>query len=238
MRKRKTRYQWLQPLGIAGNVFDENDDTVGRETVLLPWPNGTTYTKIVPLIADFPEEDIGAGGPMGYVNNNDYIIKRIVGKLFVGVAPSATGASGVLVAAGIFAARADSGFTAGAGNLPIGATNTGIQNDTYEYGPLHLVNSTQPWIWRRTWVLGNSGVAADAVSRFPVTNAGYGSIQDGPHIDAKTARRVNKEERLWLALSARNMAVNSNGAAPGAVYTYFEARFLGRMARARNRGVF
>jgi len=238
MRRRRTKYQWFGPLGLVGPAADDTDSTNGRAGSLQVPNNGTTNSTVVPVLPDFQAEDVGVSGPMGYLQNNDYVIKRIVGKLFLSLSQLSASDTipAALVGAGLFVARAAESDVAP--DIPIGATSAGLV--TAEYGPLRDENAAQPWIWRRVWVLGQQGYTGSAnVNTFPQNNANYGSIQDGPHIDAKTARHVNKEERLWFVISARSYPVTT--AVVGNVQTvqwHFDGRFLGRMAKARNRGVF
>lgn len=90
---------------------------------------------------------------------------------------------------------------------------------TDQYSPLRLDNIQDPFIWRRTWVLTNDfallnlGIAAQSVWNFPRSNADYGSVMDGPHIDARTARAVKDEERLIAIISATNIggSVDTSG---------------------------
>lgn len=82
----------------------------------------------------------------------------------------------------------------------------------------------------------------DPVALFPPTTAHYGSIMDGPHIDAKSVRRVGNDERLWFAVSAVNfplvtqseIVVNQDVQIRG----YLDFRVLGRLTRAHNRSNF
>ena len=68
---------------------------------------------------------------------------------------------------------------------------------------------------------------------------GHGSVADGPHVDAKTARRVTQDERLWLAVSTVMYPLQYNQATQdGFVRFFFDYRILAGVRRAHNRGVF
>lgn len=244
-KRRKTRYSWLYNTGTTGPVADVEDDTCGRDFGLIAVPtNGTTALTIIDMLRDLPSDDFVAAGtlPLGVSQNNDYVIKRIVGKFFISVTQQvipAIAQSAVLVGAGLFVARAeDADIAAGAENLPIGAAvGTGVD----DYSPLRVENIRQPWIWRRNWILSNQLTGAapgSGLQSFPQTTAQYGSIQDGPHVDAKTGRRVKDGERLFAVVAARSYPLNSTADTSNEVRAYFDYRVLGAMRRGHNRSAF
>jgi len=244
-RKRRTRYQWLLNTGTIGPSADIDDTTQGRELALNIPTNGTTDIAIVDLLNDTPSEDVIFGGnvlpTMAQTIGNEYAIRRIVGKCHVSRNTLGTTSPGVLIAAGIFVARAgDFGDFAGAENLPINSGTAAAQIDNYS--PLRLENVREPWIWRRTWILGTSTITdagLEGAQSYPINNAAYGSIQDGAHIDAKTGRRIRDGERLWAVLAGRNFPLNSTSATTATlVRAYMDYRVLGAMRRAHNRSAF
>lgn len=245
-RKHKTRYQWLLPTGTVGPAADVQDDSNGRVLALSSPVDGTTDVGFADLLNDTPSEDVilnqATVTTMVASAGNEYFIRRIVGKLFAStnVAADSNAASAYLLGVGIFIARAgDADQGAGLENLPINASNAAGAIDNYS--PLRTENIREPWIWRRTWVLGRSGQAASQFGQhqFPSTTAGYGSIQDGPHIDAKTARRVRDGERLWLVAASRNYVLNEVATTnPGGIEIYLDYRVLGAMRKAHNRSAF
>lgn len=242
-RKRKTRYQWLLPTGTVGPAADTDDTSSGRALAVNQQANATSSIAIVDLLNDTPSEDVEFGGAtlltMASSTQNEYFIKRIVGKIFIQNSSLATGADAVLVGFGIFVARAgDFNDFAGAENLPIGP-NTATAN-VDNYSPLGTNNIREPWIWRRTWVLGNPAQRPSAAgfAEYPQNTALYGSVLDGPHVDAKTARRVRDGERLWGVLAARAFPLNTASGLSTAVNAYFDYRVLGAMRKGHNRSSF
>jgi len=238
-RKRRTRYTWLPNTGTGGPAADIQDTTNGRDFGSLGLPaDGTTAVSILDLLDDDATEDLAAG-PLGPIINSEYFIKRIVGKLFVNIEQTTdiATAKAALVGAGIFVARAedsDSGTP-----LPIGALTTPQAVDNYS--PLRQETIREPWIWRRTWILSNqtSTQGSTGENLFPQTTAGYGSVLDGGHIDAKTARRVGNDDRLWAIIAIRNYPLNVVSAAGAiTVRAYIDYRVLGASRRARNRSAF
>lgn len=240
VRKRKTRYQWLHITGTQGPGADITDDTAGRDFGGLAVPaNGTEVAQIVDLLEDEAPEEQASGLPMGVYENNEYFIKRIVGKFFIATSQvaNATAPEAVLVAAGLFIARSeDSNIIT---DEPIGAFGTTATRDNYS--PFHVENNELPWIWQRTWILSNQKStvgSGQGNETFPSNTAGYGSVMDGGHIDAKTARRVKKGERLFAIVAARQYPLNATSSTNATVRAYIQYRVLGAMRKGHNRSAF
>jgi len=239
-RRRRTRYTWLPNTGTVGPAADTQDTTSGRDFGLLAVPtNGTTVVSILDLLDDDATED-NVTGPLGPIVNSEYVIRRIVGKVFCSVGQTNAGATtpAVLLAAGLFVARAEDIDSSGGVPLPIGALTQAQAVDNYS--PLRVETIREPWIWRRTWVLSNQVSTFNEITTqsFPRTNADYGSVADGPHIDAKTMRRVGNDDRLWMIVAARNYPLNTTGSAGLDVRAFVDYRVLGATRKARNRSAF
>lgn len=134
----------------------------------------------------------GAPNPTGLLATalvNGFTAKRVVGSIFCAIGGSGT-VGGVVAAAGLTVIRGDSSSnTAG---LPAGDDS---------YNPLKEAGAQRRWLWRRVWMLGNfqDGTASHGTFNFPTTNAGYGSVREGTHIDWKGGARVGYGERLaWV----------------------------------------
>lgn len=259
-RRRKTRYQWLENLGTTGPVGEDVDDTTsGRDFgTLQAQVTGGSQWRVLPLLADEPSDD--ATPPVTMVNSFqwDYIIKRIVGKVFIEYQVNTTDAlvGQVLTTFGIFVARCDDeqagvGFnTAPVGTGTIAANATAVRpttalasNATLNYNPVNVDNIREPWIWRRQWILGDriggaQGIANSAAFTYPNCTTDYGSIQDGPHVDAKTARRVRDDERLFAIWTVRSYPVTSNPGAAATLRCWFDYRVLGAARKHRQKGAF
>jgi len=247
-RKRKTKYQWLTPTGTVGPSGSAKDFLNGRDfgSITLA-TNGSSVVSVVDLLTDTPSDDETTRVlPMGVYTNNEYFIKRIVGKFFVGNFPQANDSPAVLVGAGIFIARAgDADASAGTENFPLGMASAvaffgtdaqGVLN----FSPLSTEAIQEPWIWRRTWLLGNSSsTSGNGITKaWPTTNTGYGSVLDGPHIDAKTARRVKDGERLFACVAAKPWPINSTSDNAASITAYIDYRVLGAPRRGRNHSAF
>jgi len=149
-----------------------------------------------PIVLDKPVGAIAAQGEtLSDFEGSAYRLRRVVGKCFIQTPDEAADPgqpSQFFVAAGLIVLRVDEA------GLPLkGATDA-------QYSTVSLENVRDPWIWRRSWSLqiqqANDGTVP--VDRpFPASNARYGSVLDGPHLDAKTARVISDEERLFFVLS-------------------------------------
>lgn len=258
-RKRRNQGVWLPTIGAAAG-----GDTVlaGRFFTLTGTATPTIHTVIFPILRDFPQNDdvaVTSTEGIGEIVENDYIVKRIVGKAFISRRPIYEGGDtnidiGVplVVTAGFFVARAGDPGTAGAADAPIGAVGA-LADSSFvrdNYSPLDADTIREPWMWRRTWVLGNAGAASadvtleagtEGLGSFPASTALYGSVMDGPHFDVKSKRRVGLDERLWFAVS---MYVYTSGGATGTnlageqINGYLDYRAFGQVVKAQGKGVF
>lgn len=263
-RRRKTKYTWLPNIGQDVPVGDpEVLWTMAPFTSNLAIPRDqSTAQYIFPVVADDPnEEEYGINDHMGTIIGNEYFLKRIVGKLFiqmgqdpspysVGPPVAAHSPPGCIVAAGFFVSRAASDKETVQDDYPIGLTATdGIANFD-NYSPLARSTVREPWIWRRSWMLGNNldnfktsppNVVRTGEAWLPPNNSFYGSVLDGPHIDAKTARRIRQDERLFFCITANRVLAASAQApdvADGILSFTLDVRYLGALRKAKNRGAF
>lgn len=251
-RRKRAKYTWFPTIGSGVTAADNVSGRAFQITV----PAGLGSSVIVsPLTVDVPNEgdeiDPTEPGTLAGVVGQEYFIRRIVGKCFVGLQSAGeldgdpTFPSSALVGVGIFIARASDADAGGGADLPIGGASLAELQENY--GPLSEDAIRKPWIWRRTWVLGSLAAAwfldsdpfnTRGYALFPPTNAQYGSIQDGPHIDAKTARRVKVDERLWLSVQATKLPLAGTTSVGASIDGYVDFRILAQLRRARNRGVF
>lgn len=249
MRRRRTKYTWFPNVGTAPANSPVDDDYSGRSIGLANIPlTGQTATGIAELTFDVPHENVAvitADDPLSEFIGNDYILKRIVGKIFVsrsneddngGTGIGVAAASGVLVGAGFFVARAAPSPNQ---TLPIGGLN---QADlAANFNTLSSDCIREPWLWRRTWILGPgkpNGVLDTLGKSFPRTNAEYGSVADGPHIDSKVARRVTQDDRLFFALNAKLAPGDIGKTETVSVSAYLDYRILGALRKAKGKSSF
>lgn len=241
-RRRKKRLSWFP---VLGELFTDGDnqEATSYSTFRLQvnGANSQPSGLILPLTFDQGQESLLenqasglAGAPfmtLADLMSSSWRVRRVVGKLHATfhIRASQTqdpGGStppfGVLFGAGLMVREVDeSGGT-----------------DLLKVSVMDRDDSTDPWIWRRTWILGqgvrfirnaNAGVqgatelpansvaqtaaASDeavAWAHFPNTNCDYGGAGlDGPHVDAKTNRLIGPEQRLFLHLEARRLPIQA-----------------------------
>lgn len=278
-RRRRAKYTWLPLIGEVGgqdpSLPDRINDDVGFDIALNVTAEPTlaeTSIGLTVLTFDSPVETsslFGAGGipggtPMGYFMQNEYLLKRIVGNLFVTIDSRLVNdekPSAALVAAGFFVARADD--TRVNNDQPVGAQE-GLPGDArgaiFNYSPLSPTTAREPWIWRRSWILspfgagtlngavpitptGSSSIASlvdGGGAYFPPTNVHYGTDKTNHYVDAKTARRVRQDERLFFVIAARAWALHQGitGSGDLLLKAHMDVRLLGAPRKARNRGAF
>jgi len=191
------------------------------------------YTQVV--LSDLQPED--APSLRDATEGQDWLLKRIVGKLHIAAGQLVPGAlettpKVLRVAAGFFVGRASE----------VSPDVPDMSN--FEIDPFGLNNVRQPWIWRRNWWLFN-GLAPDTAQSGIIgeVNNNLFSALDGPNIDSKVARRIRKEERLWFTLNAYGS--DDFTRFPGVVYTNpglvqfsLDYRILGAMRKSSSRSTF
>lgn len=252
-RKRKFKGTWFPTIGSSSGESPDVKWTNAREAIVDTDGNGVIVVGIASIIIDIPSEpDTDDTTRLSDLIGNEYALRRIVGKIYCRVEETySTGDQyplSYMAAAGLFVARAgdarsDSGEGAGS---PIGGPSTWET----DYNPLEPQCIREPWIWRRTWLLGSPlaqenfrDAAAPVVSRvigLPTANTQYGSVADGPHVDARTRRRVGQDDRLWLAYAAHPLpfGYTSPNNVYGNVVFNWDFRVFGALRKARNRGNF
>jgi len=263
-RRRRSRGTWFPTIGT---FIDGEDSTSGKQFVLAALTTGAINTLITPVTLDRPREgdDIGDDS-LADIVGSEYILLRIVGKLLayrtVDLAAGAgevafDNAPAVLFGCGFFVARANDASSGGGEDTPIGSASATERNDNYS--PLEADTVREPWIWRRTWILGchgnnvtpqmngqlyggatDSPASPQGAFAFPPSTALYGSIADGPHIDSKVKRRIRQDDRLWFAISCCTWPINTaiNTERNFGVRGYLDYRMFASLRKARNTSAF
>lgn len=230
-RRRKPRVVWLPP--AADNRIDPTNPSIsplasGSGQLILDgtMSYGQTTTGFSPLVSDSSAAAFQQGGlpveTLADIYSSGYRLRRIVGKIFCELAQPGVAVGDlptVLITAGIIVLRVDPG------GQPLQAATP------QAYDPQAINQWADPYVWRRTWKLGVfSEEIALGNATWPENNYQCGSVMDGPHVDAKTARVLGREERLFLVVSALCTASPSGGGAGHfqAVITW-DLRFVGSM---------
>lgn len=238
-KRRKFKGVWLPPdphNTIAGQqtqglIATPSANAIKNQLLNLPNAEGFGSSESYPLVGDLEEDrivgesvaDTVALSRFQFNTLNDlsfgYSLHRVVGKLFVNVEQNNVAdlaASVWCITAGIIVRKVDED------GLP---QDSDPFTDSYE-------SERDPWLWRRNWVLQNSGATPGAGiytgQIYPAGNWQYGSIQDGPHVDQKTRRTVKSEERLFLDVSAIALD-GSEEQTSTACALIWDFRFFGRV---------
>lgn len=249
-RRRRARVQWFPPLGTA--IGQEIDKFVGGTTFEIPvFGNTDTQAFFLPLTFDEGQEnklaevDVSLADLMG----SAWRLRRMIIDVFATYRLTGLGTGDP-----VSGQPPGTVFSVGCMVLAVDASGSPAQVPS----PLERQNNTDPWIWRRIWVLGqgqrmlregaglasftgfrpSAGAVTDqdaAFANFPVSNTEYGYLAGGPHIDQKTNRVVGPEERLFLIFATKALALNTIHAIDATVVGYLDYRLLGTLQRATNR---
>lgn len=231
-RRRKPRVVWLPPAAEARNQVINpaiSDASVGAFSFNINVAGtglGTYATGLIPMVSDIPAVPFQSGGlpisTLADIQSSGYRLRRCVGKIYAGLGQNDTTQGDtpqVLVTAGLIVLRVREDGTP---LLPVASYD--------DYSPAIIKNWSDPWIWRRSWMFSNLQEAIFLQQPlFADSNQAYGSVMDGPHVDARTARIVGPEERLFLSVTAQVAAAGTNPAGTALVYIWGEMRFVASM---------
>jgi len=260
-RRRKFKGTWLPNIGIV-QTDPTLAPTAGREMEITIGAGTSITGGVLPLIFDTPQEgdELVADVPLSYLAANEYSLRRIVGKaeIFTYGQIHTTSTSNldgqppfILVTSGLFIARAgDASQGVANEDAPIAWGNEGA----FSYNPDIPNAIREPWIWRRQWLLANavvkqmvwqnmtvipsSGYVASTLDA-PASTMEFGSVLDGPHLDAKTRRRVGNDDRLFWTVFAQPYPRRGAGYNQDSfVHARLDYRVFGALRKARNRGNF
>lgn len=244
-KRRRPRVVWLPNIGepaYSGDDLSANPSFI-HNTSTLTLGGGRIGTLEFALFQDNPPEryPLGAAANIALWDRSSlasmvdygYHLRRIVGKLHIHVATPAENPvlrehSGLVVTCGLMVRRVDS--------------DSGLAEATgTEANASALATVRDPWIWRRSWLLRNGAIPnilntgaspvgatddANMLLNSPFTPAGYGSVLDGPHVDAKTHRVVGPDERVFLDVTVRIPFADSGTPTDWDVSTFFDYRDL------------
>lgn len=241
MRRRKPRVVWLPNIGSiwceglgGAPVVDTGGQQAGlfffNQVIPVYDSNGNRFVSSVPLVLDNTDQSLFAapaapgglntyqGQRLGQQQSYGYRLRRIVGTVvpFVSAVPSVAGIPKtpgcVEVACGMMIRRVDDTSVS-----PLGGSGL---------DPIGLENITDPWIWRRNWLLspdvGSLTVTFSNTDAFATTLGTLTQMQSNPlrytgansncSFDQKTARRVAAEERLFFDVGVRAIGITPNSA--------------------------
>jgi len=240
MRKRRNRSTWFPVLGFINDPEGANENTTWDYRPLNVNADGSSNVFALPLIPDEtrdPADETFAGDYTlrDYVEGQTCIIDRIVGKIVWNAVQtndqSPNDPWNQIICCSAIAV------------LPVGEDSTTPEVASTEWNPLHATNADKPFLWRRTWVLGNNSARTDLARDVnPASNEAFGSVLDGPHIDTKGSRRaIRKNERLFVIHAVMGISSYTglpHASAQGAVSVIGDFRVLGRLTRSKNKSLF
>lgn len=256
-KRRKRSGTWLPMLGTYPESGDDEFASANTYIQLDVPTLGSPIIGVVPLTFDYPQEQpqlSNSADTMAEIVGSEYILSRILGQCLAcnradynPVVNDPT-PEALQLTCGFFVARAGSEETNPLGpNAPLGFGLSGISSRE-EYDPEHPATVREPWMWKRTWILGNAkrnfnftentGQAGPGWGVFPPSTAGYGDIRSGPQVDVKSRRRVGSDDRLWFAASARGLPFGQTFVTPQFIDIALCVRMYGTLVKARNKGSF
>lgn len=243
LRRRRFKGTWFPGFGTEGDGGEPR--TAGLYDHITHDNTAKSTTQVFAIINDSPRVDPDdETQSLADTIGSEYALRRIVGKFHAnfGVTSGTPEELVVKLGLGFFIARENESLD----GVPIGVEEetwaysggSGWESNAFDsYSPLALETTRQPWIWRRTWTLfANAGTAGWLL---PQSTMNYGSVLDGPHIDAKTRRRVRQEERLYVAIGLQYQALG-HSETPGDVTVFYDLdlRYFGALRKARNKSAF
>lgn len=219
--RRKPRVVWLPTdpsFAVDGNM--QGGSNIGTFFIDVAGPSaiGLSIIGDIPLVIDNQLTPVPGTTSLADIESSGYRLRRIVGKVFVAVQQVVQDDAGAVVATVGFIVRRVNPD----GNPSLAAAR---RNPTFQE------NIPDPWIWRRSWLLAN-GSSSNAETTF-VDSANFSNMEggpsalDGPHVDAKTARIIGPEERLFMTASITTM--NASDAATMRTRWAYDFRVLASM---------
>lgn len=229
MRRKRTRATWLP---VNPTYFGENPNGVTWFEFQMELGSTTSDSvqRAVPLTLDeTPDpdaEDSGQHTLRDFVEGQDFILDRVVGKANIGLEPATEGSVSTAQACIAIAV------------LPTEPGSSQPSIPPEEWNPFFAQNGQQPWLFRRTWMLGNPNTNDLAGKMYPISNSlAPGSLQDGTHVDTKVKRRIRREHRLYIVFGFST--VNTIGQADTSFgRCAYDLRVLGHMVNGKNTSSF
>jgi len=236
--RRRPRVVWLpQDPFFSIDAATLASQTVMRASDSLLSPTIGAHVEIIaPVVRDVSPNPLTTANTLSDIEQSGYRLRRIVGKFWcfcAQTAPDNGGPGAAVVTAGFIVLK-----TAAQTAVPLQVAA--------EYAPNDIINTADPWIWRRSWLVVNNGSANSVpfgdnnIGSLGITshysNVSLGGNADGAHIDQKTARIVGPDERLFLIIGATQLTAADGQTAMNLDYVW-DLRVLGSMrSNVGNRG--
>lgn len=258
-RRRRRALAWFPTIGSNVTVGEVQITKAAQSAFFSVSGDGDINFFETAVTFDFGQERLeqfaDANIPTQTLNDlmgSGWQLRRIVGSVFCHRVPTGVNAGDItanqvpalLVTAGWMVRKVGQD-----GGVVDTATNTQERRDI-----------TDPWIWRRSWILGQGsrpvinrstaqltegpsglGVGTDdllaSYAHYPTTNAGYGSLREGTAVDQKCNRIIGPEDRLFFHMAAQLAPPSQPPAIINGTSVAFtwDVRYLGNLRRFTNR---
>lgn len=224
MARRSPRVVWL-PQDNENSIPLDGTTVYQRAAIDVFGTPGSFAVGEIPLVIDRPQDPAALTTSLSDIGNSGYRLRRIVGKIFCSANQvDADTPVRTLLTCGIIVRRVNEG----------GASLAILTGNAATLSPGEIQNTEDPWIWRRTWLLGNPLATAAALTPIrSIATVNYasqgGSAVDGPHVDQKTARVIGPEERLFLTFSSTILEAGTDQELSLGVEIVTDLRILGSL---------
>jgi len=225
MRRKSPRVVWL-PQTNANSLGANASSAYQIFTVGASGDIGDFAVGEIPLTIDAQSDPLDLTTSLADVESAGYRLRRIVGKIWVrydqdddnAIPRQVVCTAGIIVRTSNPATGVSLAFGSGNGSL---------------VSPGEIEQAGDPWIWRRSWILGaRVPVQGSLIGSQPGDNyqaAAAGGNSDGPHVDQKTARLVQAEDRLFLDVSVTILVPGLDQQTAGNVTVVTDLRCLASM---------
>lgn len=205
-KRARPRVVWLPP--TSANSLG-NPPIVGNGyqifAVDVTGATGDFSVGEIPLTIDSQDDPNDPNTSLADIASSGYRLRRIVGKVWClqGQKSGSSGPCRLIITAGLIIRRS---------NPALGTSYASLDTTGDNQGPGLIQNYSDPWIWRRSWILSDN--QTDTITSLPLTafdNMDQASALDSAHVDQKTARIVSSEERLFLNVSSTILVPGDQG---------------------------
>lgn len=235
MKRRRPNVVWLPTatesgaLGQqSGTISTSTDSGIKRYLVQVPATAsaGTYAVHIAPVVGDWSNTEAMLVGPgtnntFADMYSAGYKLRRLVGWIWPCLEQAADDVD------------APVNFVVTAAFQVMQINDAGDPIDAEAGIPDMYGNQGNPWIWRRSWIMTQYGRASNGQPTYGVANVADASlnIRESAFFDAKTARTIGRDQRLFLCMQATALDGDPVGAAASNVIFFTNYRTLGTLTR-------
>lgn len=226
MRKR-SKYAWLPVIPTAlgpelpgATWYNEEFNLIAPDY----GQNWSTALNIVPDDTITADEDTTETTLRDLVEGQEYVVERIVGRVWGGLEQQSATESWQAAMFGV-----------GIAVMPYEDAGT-IALNSASIDPLGASNSDGSWLYRGIWPIFNNTIGSPSTAILGPTNIANCGPDYG-FIDTRSVRRVHKNERLTIVASLHIMDYVGGAGGVGGMWGY-DLRVLGQMRKARGQSTY